>query len=175
MIYLALLFILATGLFVALRLLLRKAPIGVQQFFIIYLIALVSITLVLLTLLGRLPLLFGLFGTGLPFLASLTKNGMRFWQAANFLKRLRNFFGIPAGSDDKRTSKQPPRIPYAVMTTSDAFKLLGLEPDASMEDILAAHQHLTQKAIKEGDINVQQTTLARLDKARNLLIDLRNS
>ena len=66
---LAIVFLVATAVFAVMRILLRKQPVTIQQFFRLYLLVLASLALLYFVLVGILPPLFALIGALLPTLA----------------------------------------------------------------------------------------------------------
>jgi hypothetical protein len=66
---LAIVFLVATVVFAVMRILLRKKPVTIQQFFRLYLLVLAGLALLYFVLVGILPPLFALLGALLPTLA----------------------------------------------------------------------------------------------------------
>ena len=59
----------------------------------------------------------------------------------------------------------------AAMTREEAAEILGVAPDASRDDVIAAHAR--QKALRQAD-GASRWATARLDRARDLLLGARS-
>lgn len=85
---LTILFLVALGIFVGLRLILGKRQVTVRQFFLIYAAALAGLVLLYLGVTGRLPWLFSVIGAILPFIFRIVPAVLQFMH----LKRAGNWF-----------------------------------------------------------------------------------
>jgi hypothetical protein len=94
---LAVLFIFAVMIFVAMRLLLAKRRLSLRQFFILYALAMVGVAMMYLGITGKLHWLFVLVGSALPFASTLIRWGLRFWRTTALLKGLRGLMGSLGG------------------------------------------------------------------------------
>jgi len=102
---LAVLFVIAVMIFVALRLLLAKRSLSLRNFFILYVSAMVGVAFVYLGVTGKLHWLFVLAGSVLPFIGTLMRWGLRFWRTASFLKGLRGLMGQSGQAQRARATK----------------------------------------------------------------------
>lgn len=141
MLYVAIGFIIATALFVVMRMTLRHKQLNLQQFFVLYILAVTGLVLIFLGVTGRLHWLFVLIGSVLPFFAGLVRWIVRFWRAAGIVNTIRQVLGQLtglSGSGSQNTASGP-------MNYQQALDVLGLEGNPTEEDIKAAHRNLIQK------------------------------
>lgn len=101
----AVLFVIAVLIFVAMRLLLAKLRLSLRSFFIIYALAIVGVAMMYLGVTGRLHWLFVIVGSVLPFTSALLKWGLRFWRTAALFKGLRGLMGQSNQAQQSRTTK----------------------------------------------------------------------
>jgi hypothetical protein len=141
--YLAIAFIIATGLFAIMRITLRHKKLSLQQFFTLYLLAVIGLVLIFLGVTGRLHWLFALIGSLLPFLAGFARWGLRLWRAAGVFATLRQIMAQLTGLNAERQSQ--PRRNTSQMTVSEALDILGLDESPTADEIKAAHRQLIQK------------------------------
>ena len=90
--------------------------------------------LLILVVTGRIPWLFAIFSAAIPWI-----------NRALMMKQMWNRFNASAGNPDQDTGQGSPVIPEQVMTTEKALEILGLEPGATEQEIIAAHKKLMQK------------------------------
>ncbi|MFN3236209.1 MAG: DnaJ domain-containing protein [Pseudomonadales bacterium] len=167
MFYLALFFILASGLFALLRILLRDKPLTLQQFFILYLLTLAGGVLIVLGITGRLHWLFVLLGTLLPFLSGFTRWALRMWRAAGFLRSLKQLLGELTGLNN--SSQQDSSDLNQPMSYEQALDILGLTGQPSAAEIKAAHRKMIQKLHPDRG---GSTLLAKqVNEAKQVLLD----
>ena len=88
--------------------------------------------LIFLAVTGRLNIIFALIGGAIPWLARHLPNLLRLLGLAKTIKRA-------------QTNKQAPKNTATIMSTQDAYKILGLQASASREEIIATHKRLIQK------------------------------
>jgi hypothetical protein len=167
MLYLALFFILASGLFALLRILLRHRPLSLQQFFILYILTLTGVILLALGITGRLHWLFALVGTVLPFLGGFTRWALRLWRAAGLFRSLRQLVGELTGLND--SPKKDTADLNQPMSYERALDILGLEGQPTVDEIKAAHRKLIQKLHPDRG---GSTLLAKqVNEAKQVLLD----
>jgi DnaJ-domain-containing protein 1 len=164
MIYLAVLFVVATALFAVMRMSLRHKKLSLQQFFTLYLLAVIGLSLIALGLSGRLHWLFVLIGSVLPFLAGVVRWGMRLWNTAGIIKNLRNLLGEATGlsGDSSRTQNSHS------MTIENALDILGLETHPTEQEIKTAHRQLMQK--HHPDRGGSTHLAAQINEAKEVLL-----
>ncbi len=111
------LFVIAFIVFAALRVLLRKQKLTVQQFFAIYFATLVAIALLFAGLTGRLHPLFALAGAALPVIFRIMPWISRGMQAASLYKMFKNLGAQtnPAGANAPQTSEINSRFLHMVL------------------------------------------------------------
>ncbi len=169
MLYVALAFIVATGLFASLRIWLRDKPISLQQFFILYLLALVGILLIVLGLSGRLHWLFVVLGTILPFTSKVVGVAVSVWRSAGLFKSLRALLSQLSGVNNKTEHRGRTSRSRSSMSRQDALDILGLEGHPTAEEIKAAHRQLIQKLHPDRG---GSTLLAKqVNEAKQVLLD----
>jgi hypothetical protein len=105
MIRLVIVFIAATALYAALRMLLGSKRLSVRQFFAVYLGVLMAIVLVYLGVTGRLHPLFAVIGFALPFLSRILTWLPRGVQAFGLYRMIQNFLGGAPTSASKSGQK----------------------------------------------------------------------
>ena len=142
MIYVAMVFIAAASLFALMRIGLSGRQLTLQQFFILYLLALIGLVLVGLGVTGRLHWLFALVGSILPFAGGLVRWSLRIWRSAGLLTSIRNLISQLTGLN-KETADQTSAS--ANLTRHQALDILGLEGNPSSDEIKVAHRQLIQK------------------------------
>ena len=101
----AVLFVIAVVIFVAMRLLLAKLRLSLRSFFILYALAITGVAMMYLGVTGRLHWLFVLVGSALPFTSTLKRWGLRFWRTAAILKSLRGLMGQSSQTQQSRATK----------------------------------------------------------------------
>jgi len=101
----AVLFVIAVVIFVAMRLLLAKLRLSLRSFFILYALAITGVAMMYLGVTGRLHWLFVLVGSALPFTSTLMRWGLRFWRTAAILKSLRGLMGQSSQTQQSRATK----------------------------------------------------------------------
>ena len=141
MLYLAIGFIIATTLFVVMRMTLRHKQLSLQQFFVLYILAVTGLVLVFLGITGRLHWLFVIIGSVLPFFAGFVRWAVRLWRAAGIVNTIRQVIGQLTGLDGSKnhsTGSGP-------MSYQQALDVLGLEGNPTEEEIKTAHRNLIQK------------------------------
>lgn len=131
----AIVFVVAIAVFALMRIALRKQKLSLSMFFLLYAISLLGIALVALTITGRLHWLFGLIGTLLPFSGGIFRWGGRAWTTAMLIRRLRGF----------KRDNQASAASASSMTRGEALEILGLDEDASDEEVKQAHRRIIQK------------------------------
>jgi hypothetical protein len=102
---LAVLFVLAVVIFVAMRLLLAKRQLSLRNFFLFYALAIVGVAMMYLGVTGKLHWLFVLVGSALPFASTLMRWGLRFWRTAALLRGLRGLMGQSSQTQQPGTTK----------------------------------------------------------------------
>ena len=120
--------------------------------------------ILVLTATGRVHWIMAALAAMLPFakiLFSLLLRALPFLQV--WMKHLQSDTG---SSTDNRHSA-PPQT-YSELSEDEAWKILGLEPDASREDIVLAHKRLIQKL--HPDRGGSDYLAAKLNTARDLLL-----
>ncbi len=100
-------------------------------------------TLLLAAATGKLHVLAALIGSAVAFIPKVAGAAMRYLP---FLTRLytstkQQQQGQPGPQKNQQTASRSP----GGMTRDEALKILGLKPDASKEEILAAHKRMMQK------------------------------
>lgn len=169
MLYVALGLIVATGLFALMRILLRDKAISLQQFFVLYVLALVGLVLIGLGLSGRLHWLFALFGAVLPFFSGLTRWGIRAWRAAGVVRALRQLIAELTGLKSSDAASNRSENVSSPMTVAQALDILGLEGQPDSEQIKAAHRKMIQKLHPDRG---GSTLLAKqVNEAKQVLLD----
>jgi hypothetical protein len=99
-------FIFAVMIFVAMRLLLAKRRLSLRHFFILYALAMVGVAMMYLGVTGKLHWLFVLVGSALPFASTLIRWGLRFWRTTALLKGLRGLIGSLGGHSGAQSGGQ---------------------------------------------------------------------
>lgn len=169
MVYIALAFIVATGLFAGMRIWLREKPVSLQQFFILYVLAMVGIFLLVMGLTGRLHWLFVILGAALPFLSKLIGVVITAWRSRGMLNSLRDFLRQMSGikTDSKRQTQANRQS--STMSRQDALDILGLQGHPTVDEIKAAHRQLIQKIHPDRG---GSTLLAKqVNEAKQVLLD----
>ncbi len=95
---LVIVFIIATAVYAALRMLLASKRLSVRQFFAVYVGVLVALILMYLGLTGRLSPIFAILGIALPFLSRILTWLPKGFQAFSLYKVMQNFLGGTPGS-----------------------------------------------------------------------------
>lgn len=121
----------------------------------------IAVVFILLAATGRLNWIFAAVAAVLPIL----------WRALSllqFLPWLRRLFGggAPGGGGDAGAGRQAPA--QRGMTREEALEVLGLEPEATREQIRAAHRRLIQRL--HPDRGGSGYLAARLNEARDRLL-----
>jgi len=92
----------------------------------------VGIALLLLVITGRIPWLFAIFSAAVPWIS-------RAMTARNLWKRFQK------ASEQPNSSQEQQNRSIDSMTKEEAFEILGLNSDASKEEIIATHRKLMSK------------------------------
>ena len=128
--------------------------------------------ILVLTATGRVHWIMAALAAMLPFakiLFSLLLRALPFLQV--WMKHRQSGTGPSnAGQSDNRHSA-PPQT-YSELSEDEAWKILGLEPDARREDIVLAHKRLIQKL--HPDRGGNDYLAAKLNTARDLLLKIVN-
>lgn len=103
---LAVLFIFAVIIFVAMRLLLAKRRLSLRNFFMLYALAMIGVAMMYLGMTGKLHWLFVLVGSALPFASTLMRWGLQFWRTTALLSGLRGLMGSLSGAQMGNQSQQ---------------------------------------------------------------------
>ena len=120
--------------------------------------------ILVLTATGRVHWIMAALAAMLPFakiLFSLLLRALPFLQV--WMKHRQS--GTAGQSDNRRSA--PPQT-YSELSEDEAWKILGLEPDANREDIVLAHKRLIQKL--HPDRGGSDYLAAKLNTARDLLL-----
>ncbi len=96
--------LIAIALFVLLRISLRKKQLTVQQFFSLYLVGLVALTLTYLGLSGKLNPLFALFGGLIPLITNSIKGGSGLFRGYGLWRQFSHFFTGNKGPSNQSTA-----------------------------------------------------------------------
>ena len=90
--------------------------------------------LLILVVTGRIPWLFAIFSAAIPWI-----------NRALMVKQMWGRFNASAGTPGQDGEQGPPANPALSMTPQEALEILGLEPGATEQEIIAAHKKLMQK------------------------------
>ena len=161
----------AFALYAFLRHALRKRRLSANQFFALYAAVLLAILLVFLGLTGRLHPLFALLGLAMKALLGLAIWLPRALQLAGIFQIFRNLAGLGGMGASGRTGGADSRQGRAPMTEAEALRILDLEPNATEDEIIAAHRRKMQRA--HPDKGGTTADASRLNAARDLLLRLR--
>ncbi len=110
--------------------------------------------LLILVITGRIPWLFAMLSAATPWI-----------NRALTMKTMWNRFNQPGGQQPPPPS--PPKT--AEMTEKEAREILGLEPSANEQDIVAAHKNLMQKI--HPDKGGSDYLAAQINQARDTLLN----
>ncbi|MFT5209662.1 MAG: hypothetical protein ACI9CE_001384 [Flavobacterium sp.] len=97
------LFLVLTGIFFLLRLMLGKSKLNLRQFLIIYLLAITGVSFIFLGLTGKLHWLFVLLGGFMPFISFAGRNVFSLIRLASFFKSV-NIFKSTSQAQSKTSS-----------------------------------------------------------------------
>lgn len=126
-----------------------------------------GLALILLAVSGRLPWLFGIVGGIAAAAMRLLPLALRLPQLAWLWRTVRN-----GGEADSRTDGEPPAR-HGRMTPREARDLLGVGPDATRDEISAAHRRLIQRM--HPDRGGSAGLAARINEARDTLLGRRSA
>ena len=119
-------------------------------------IGLSAAVVLLLAFTGRIHWIGGLIAACVPFIRALLPYALR------FLPSLQRYFN--------RNQQQPqtPPPPSVNLSVAEAFQVLGLEPDADQEAVIAAHRKLIQKI--HPDRGGNDFLAAQINQAKQVLL-----
>lgn len=141
---LVIVFIIASAVYAALRMLLGSKRLSVRQFFAVYIGVLAALVMMYLGLTGRLNPLFAILGIALPFLSRILTWLPRGFQAFSLYKVMQNFLGGTPGSSSGTGQKSELNTRFIHMVLfhdtgqMDGEVLEGQFRDARLSDLTLA-------------------------------------
>jgi len=113
--------------------------------------------LLILVVTGRIPWLFAIFSAAIPWI-----------NRALMVKQMWGRFNASASTPGQDAGQGPPANPVQPMTPQEALEILGLEPGATEQEIIAAHKKLMQKI--HPDKGGSGYLAAQINQAKNTLL-----
>ncbi len=121
----------------------------------------IGITILLLVVTGRIPWLFALFSAAVPWI-NRAMAAHRLW--SNVKQQSQQW-----GNSGSTNSGHQGQRPIETMTREEALEILGLDTNATREDIVAAHRKLMSKV--HPDKGGSDFLAKTINHARKVLLD----
>ncbi len=117
--------------------------------------------LLLLVVTGRIPWLFALFSAAVPWI-NRAMAARRLWTGFRQGDQMGN-----GGNQD--SGRQTNRRPVETMTRDEALEILGLQPDATRQEVIDAHRKLMSRV--HPDKGGSDYLARSINQAREILLD----